>query len=111
MNLKNLEQKLNHTMVQSKLYLTEELSLNHLAMEVAVTPHQLSQFINEHLKMNFNTFVNSFRIEEAKRILRTQKDNVIMNIAFEVGFSSKSVFNRAFLKMTGRTPQEYRSEK
>ena len=54
-------------------------------------------------------FINSYRIKEAKRLLknRLNEKSTILEILFEVGFNSKAAFNKAFKKKTGLTPSEY----
>jgi AraC-like DNA-binding protein len=72
----------------------------------------LSYIINARLNKNFFDFVNEFRIKEAAAMLRNPeyKDYNIMRIAFEVGFKSKSTFNKAFKKHTRFTPSAYRKK-
>ena len=69
----------------------------------------LSHVINASFNQNFRDFINSYRIEESKSRL-VQDDMNILNIAYEVGFNSKSAFNTAFKKFTGMTPKEYRKK-
>ena len=68
------------------------------------------ELLNNNYQMNFSTFVNQFRIDEAKKILSENPDASILNTAYIVGFNSKSAFNRAFLKLTGCTPREFRTK-
>jgi AraC-like DNA-binding protein len=100
--------RLMELMNEEKLYADMELNLKGTAGLLGVTPHQLSQFLNEHLNMDFRNFVNRFRVEEAQRLLKADPDMGILTICFEVGFNSKSTFNAAFKKQTGMTPREYR---
>jgi AraC-like DNA-binding protein len=60
--------------------------------------------------MSFFDYLNSYRIEEAQRILRQETDPppVILTVAFEVGFNSNSAFYSAFKRSSGRTPAQYR---
>jgi len=98
-------------MENDKLYLEEELSLRLLSEKIGLAPSYVSQVINESLKMNFYDFVNGYRVEEAKRILRDprRRDQKILAIALDTGFASKVAFNRVFKKNTGLTPSEYKS--
>jgi AraC-like DNA-binding protein len=74
-----------------------------------VNLHTLSAVINEGYNKNFFDFINDYRIEEFKRLAATEqyKHYTFLAIAMEVGFSSKTTFNRAFKKCTGQTPREY----
>lgn len=87
-----------------------KLSLNSLARQLDLTPRELSILINQQLKQNFVDFVNTFRIELAKKRLLNPKDEkeTIAEIMYEVGFKSKSVFNSAFKRKTGKTPSEFK---
>lgn len=95
---------------QDKLYLDPDLTLAKLAEASAIPAKHLSQLINERYELNFNDFVNRYRVEEAKRRLLAPaaRDCKLLRIAFEAGFNSKSVFNIAFKKNTGLSPSEFR---
>ncbi|MGE5343735.1 MAG: helix-turn-helix domain-containing protein [Candidatus Omnitrophota bacterium] len=99
-------------MEEEKPYLDQNITLPGLAEQLSVRKEVLSQAINRELKLNFNSFLNGYRIEEAKRKLKDPKENqfVILKIAYEVGFNSKSSFNAVFKKMTGMSPKEYREK-
>lgn len=104
------EKLLLAVMENDKLYLDEELSLRTLSEKTGLPSAHLSQVLNERLKKNFYDFVNGFRIEEAKRILRDPRrsDQKILGVAFDTGFASKVAFNRVFKKYAGMTPSEYK---
>jgi len=93
-----------------KPYLDPSLRLNELAEKVSIPPRYLSQVINACLKQNFFDFINSYRIKESKRLLseRVSDNKTILEILYETGFNSKSVFNTAFKKHTGMTPTQFR---
>jgi len=95
-------------MTEQKIYRNDEINLADTAAVLNVTHHQLSQLLNERLNMNFNTYINSYRIEEAKTLLIANPDRTVLTIAYEVGFNSKSSFYESFTKITGVTPVEYR---
>lgn len=103
-------QKLLNYMEAEKPFLDPSINLHSLAKSVAVSPHYLSQVLNEALNQNFFDFINSYRIKESQRLLRDPqyKKNTVLEILYEVGFNSKSVFNSAFKKQTGMTPTEFR---
>jgi AraC-like DNA-binding protein len=101
----------NH-METRKPHLVPGLSISGLAREMAVPARCLSQVINSRLGKNFVDFINSCRVEEAKRLLSESRTNgkTILEIAYESGFNSKSVFNKAFKKHAGMPPNEFRRE-
>jgi AraC-like DNA-binding protein len=100
--------RLQELMEEEKIYRQLELKLEDVAALLFITPHQLSEFINDCMGMNFATYVNRYRIEEAKTLLIEQPEKNTLSICFEVGFGSKQSFNTLFKQHTGMTPTEYR---
>ncbi len=96
-----------------KVYRDEKISVKTLSDRLGIPSHQLSQVINEKLQKNFFDLVNSYRIEEAKQRLIDpgEEGRSILAIAYDVGYSTKAVFNRVFKKYTGMTPSQYRKKK
>ncbi|MCP4134824.1 MAG: AraC family transcriptional regulator [bacterium] len=105
----DIVRRLNEKLQVEKIYLYEDLSLSMLANELDIQPHQLSQLLNYHLGQNFNYLINSYRVRDAKHMLAHDPDKSILSIAFEVGFNSKSSFNRVFRKIIKLSPSEYRN--
>lgn len=100
--------KLMYAMDIEKVYKSDTLSLQSLSTEISVTPHILSQVVNEQLSKNFSDFINGYRVEESRKMLQeADEDTSILQICYEVGFNSKSAFYRAFKKFTGMTPSQY----
>lgn len=95
-----------------KPYKEGDLRLDNLADELSIPSHHLSQVINEKTGKNFFEFLNSYRIEEAKKILAdpAKKDFKVLRVAFECGFNNKTSFNKAFKKEMGITPSEFRKK-
>jgi AraC-like DNA-binding protein len=102
--------KLLQCMETDKPYTDGGLNLQKLARKLAIPPQYLSQIINERLSQSFVDFINSYRVEEAKRRLidPAKKHYSLLAIAEEVGFNSKSSFNLVFKKHTNMTPSEFR---
>ncbi|WP_300531311.1 helix-turn-helix transcriptional regulator [Maricaulis sp.] len=90
-----------------ELFADPDLSVARLARHLATNRTRLSGLINDASGVNFSTYINRFRVERARRLLR-DTDLSILQIAFECGFSSKSTFNRVFKSLTGKTPREER---
>ncbi len=101
--------KLKSVMTTEKPYLEPRFSLPELAQRLGTTVHVLSQVINEGLGKNFFEMTAEYRVEEAKKILREKTNIKMEEIAEQVGYNSKSSFNIAFKKITGKTPSEFRS--
>lgn len=102
--------KLKNLMKEEKPYLDPFLNINQLARKLNMQPRHLSQILNEYLHQKFYDFVNSYRIEEAKKMLldSSNEKTTVLEVLLDAGFNSKSAFNNAFKKCTGVTPSEFR---
>lgn len=99
-------------MESEKPYLDSDINLPGLSRHIGIPEHYLSQVINGKLNQNFFDFINHYRIREASRILSGSKNRLtIRRVAFEVGFNSKSAFNRAFKKHIQMTPSDCKKAK
>jgi AraC-like DNA-binding protein len=107
-----IEKRLSYLFEIEKIYRNDKLSLVALAEKLKITPHQLSWVINEKINKSFPSLVNLYRVEEVKNKLSQSNQNeiTILQAAFEAGFSTKTSFNRAFKKITGLTPSQYREK-
>jgi YesN/AraC family two-component response regulator len=106
---KELWEKLLHLMDSERIYRNADLSLAELAEKLNSNTTYVSKIINDLGDSNFTTFINRYRIREACNLL-TDPDSSYLSIegiALTVGFHSKSAFNGAFKKYTGKTPSEF----
>lgn len=110
LNLPAVDQKLKTLFEEDKVYLDEDLRLPSLAEEIGISVHHLSAFINEYLGLSFNRFVNTYRVQEAKRMLLEEPERTVLSIGMAVGFNSTSAFHRAFFTETGLTPKQFRED-
>lgn len=93
---------------KEKPYLRDDLRLTDLQRVFPISRSYLSQLFNRELGCSFSDYVNNLRIEESKRLLESEPDASIQEIAERSGFHSISTFRRAFVKYTGCIPSEYR---
>lgn len=102
--------KLELFMEEEKLFLNHNLKASEVALKLGIPLYQLSHLLSIKSEYNFFDFVNSYRINEAKRLLDNPDNNhlTILAIGMEAGFNSKSSFNRAFKKFTGETPSQFK---
>jgi AraC-like DNA-binding protein len=100
-------------MLTEKPYLNPDITLDDLANGLSYSAKETSSLINEYLHQNFFDFINRYRIEDAKYIMKNSMDKkiTILEILYEVGFNSKSSFNRLFKRYTGSTPTEFKKKK
>jgi AraC-like DNA-binding protein len=97
--------------LETRHYFSDNLaSLSELAKKIGESPHHVSQVMNEKLNKSFFELLGTYRIEEAKRLLSDDKKNnlTVEEISEMVGYNSKTAFNNAFKKITGKTPSEFR---
>jgi AraC-like DNA-binding protein len=105
------KEKLLHAVVAEKAYADPELTLQQLARHLNTNSSLLSRVINTGFKLNFNDFINFYRVEEVRRKLASGDAGsvTIMSLAYDAGFNSKATFNRAFKKFTGKNPKDFLS--
>jgi AraC-like DNA-binding protein len=106
-----LLRRLRRLMTVERAYRREGLTIGSLSAELGVPEYRLRQLINEGLgHRNFNAFLNSYRIEEARAALADpgQEQVPVLTIAMDTGFQSIGPFNRAFKAATDLTPTEFR---
>ena len=103
-------QAIRRLMEEEQLYTQPGLTIAELAEALSVQEYRLRRIINRTMQhKNFNQFLNTYRIEDASQRLRESKFPV-SRIALDVGFSSLSVFNKAFKERFGVTPTVYRQQ-
>ena len=114
---KNIDQKsgmekLRLYMIEKEPFINSELSLQDLSFQLKMPPRTLSSIINNQIGQHFFDFVNEYRIDKAKELLKNVSNNklTIQQIFYDVGFNSKSSFNTAFKKQTGVTPTEFKKK-
>lgn len=104
-----LKEQLIRLFDEEKIFKDSDISLEVVASKLNTTRHNASQVINEHFQVSFHELINTYRIQEAKKILdNDHKKNLnIIDVAYEVGYNNKVTFNKAFKKGTQLTPSEY----
>lgn len=103
--------RLSDFMEGAKPFMDTNLTLFQLAEMLNIHAKKLSYVINTKANLNFNQFINNFRVREAKDILRSEKYNYLSmeGIAYHVGFNSKSTFYTVFKSITNTTPSNYKN--
>lgn len=104
--------RVSQHMDETHPHLNPNLTVEQLARQLGVAPRELSRAINQGFGQNFFEFVSGYRLAQARHLLEDAGSTAsILDIMYEAGFNSKSVFNTAFKKATGMTPSQYRSQR
>jgi len=103
------KEQLNTYFEKEKPFLNPDLNLIELSKKVHMNRAELSEVINEGFGLNFNDFVNGFRVNAVKEKLYKgeHKQLSLLGIAYDCGFNSKATFNRVFKKLTNTSPTEF----
>ncbi len=104
--------RLESYMREHKPHLNCMLNQDNLSGQLQRSPRHLSQLINRHYQQNFFDFINTYRVEECKRLLAdpAKRDETMLEIMESAGFNSKATFNTFFKKKVGLTPSEFRQQ-
>lgn len=105
----HLEQTLDEYLLREKSFLRRRYSLRELSQETGIAMHHLSAFLNKEKGVNFNDFINRYRISFCLQFLENsaiKKVNLI-ELGGICGFNNRSSFASAFKKITGDAPSAY----
>jgi len=103
------KEKIETLMCNNKMYENPQLVISDISSKLGTHSKKVSQVINQGFNMNFNDFINHYRITYFLQKIQGGEHNIqtFLSIAFECGFNSKSTFNRAFKRATSLNPKEY----
>jgi AraC-like DNA-binding protein len=93
---------------RQELYRDRNLNIAALSRQFASNDTYVSKAINAYSQVNFNTYINNYRILAAQKMM-TRKGKVpgIREIGEQCGFNSYTTFVRLFKQQTGLTPSQY----
>jgi AraC-like DNA-binding protein len=107
---KSLWKGYKSTIISEKIYLREGITLDETAQLLKIGRTTLSGLINSEENVNFNTWINQLRIEEAKILFSENPVFPIIKVAEMTGFSEHSNFSRQFKLITGESPSVWRKK-
>ena len=84
-----------------------DLTIRSISVALHFTPAYLCQVFKAETGRTINNYINDFRLERAKELLR-QRDSKLYEVSQDVGFGDANYFTRQFKKYTGMTPSDYR---
>lgn len=86
---------------------TENITLDSISNKFGYSKHYFSKIFNSYAHTNLNNYINNIRIKAfITRYLKNRTEN-IANLAYEVGFNSKTTFYREFMRIYNCAPKEY----
>ena len=88
----------------------EKITLDAVAREVYLSPAYFSKVFKDELKVSFNNYLNRYRIDKARDILRNTSI-ALVDVAAMVGYEDQSYFSKVFKKIAGVTPGRYRESR
>ena len=105
-----MKEKILDIIVMKKKYKDKDYSAKQLAEDLGTNTRYISAVVNVRFHMNYTSFVNKFRIEEAMTILtdKRYKDLNMEEVSDMVGFANRQSFYASFYKITNMTPRDYR---
>ena len=111
-DLQAIAERVTYLLNEEKIYLNPELTLRGLAEKCDQKSYLVSQAINQCLGKSFFELINTYRVEEAQKLmLDSNYDHLsILGVGFEAGFNSKTTFNTTFKRITGTTPNEFKKQ-
>lgn len=86
----------------------EDVTLERVARAVGIHPVTISKIFSKQTGLGFHDYLQYRRCEYAAKLIKTE-DACFAQIAYEAGFGSIRSFNRAFRRVYGRTPTEYKA--
>jgi AraC-like DNA-binding protein len=104
-----IDERVTKHLEEKKPYLQRSYSLKMLSEETHVSVHHLSAFVNQYYKINFNDFINEYRVMTCvdKLLSMEWRFKKLEAIAEESGFNNRNTFTVAFRKVTGINPSQF----
>ena len=101
--------RLEDLMKQKKPFLKPGYNIKDLATDMQMPSYQVSYFLNRSLQVNFNDYLNHYRIKYCEDLIKnnTETKLSLQGLAVKCGFHNRNTFTTAFKKVTGKTPSEY----
>lgn len=107
--LEEIYGQLEQIMKQEQIYREKDLTVERVAKMLDTNRTYLSKAINEKTGLSFNYYVNSYRIDEAVKVLSDPNNDIaIKTLSYDLGFNSISTFYKLFTDVLGVTPSQFR---
>ena len=106
---KTIQIQIQKLMEKDCIYTDPNLSLAKLSTELGTNRSYVSKVINNTWKMNFNQFINHYRVKKAKELIISEPDKPLDEIALACGFLSYTSFFRRFKELENISPKNFNS--
>ncbi len=108
-NAESIFEKIETEMQINLLFKNQDFNISTLSTILKVSNNYISKSIRIKGYANFNSYVNTYRINHVKKVmLNTDFEKLTLAYVYsEAGFTSQATFNRVFKQIEGNTPSEY----
>ena len=105
-----LKERILDVVVMQKKFMDKNYTARQLAMDLGTNSRYVSAVVNVRFRMNYTSFINKYRIEEAMSILTDKRyeEMSMEEVSDMVGFSNRQSFYASFYKLMKMTPRDYR---
>ena len=105
-----MQEKIMNIIVMQKKYRDKDYSAKKLAEDLGTNTRYISAVVNVRFHMNYTSFVNKYRIDEAMSLLvdKRYQDLRMEEVSDMVGFANRQSFYASFYRIVGMTPRDYR---
>jgi len=101
------QKEIEKVLADDKIYLNQDLRLKDLADKLGTPNHTISQVLNQFMDTTFFDLINKYRVMEAKKLIDSNPQYTLLQIAYDSGFNNKTSFVNSFKKFEGRTPSSF----
>ncbi|MCH9659561.1 MAG: AraC family transcriptional regulator [Bacteroidetes bacterium] len=107
--IEKIQKRLHYFMLKETVYLDSDLTLSGLSEKLHTTSNNLSWYLNNIHKASFSEYINELRISAFLQKIENEEHQkkTLLALAMEVGFNSKSNFNKVFKNQIGASPSAY----
>lgn len=107
-----LKDKILQKILFEKKYKEKDYSAKQLAEDLGTNTRYISAVVNVKFHMNYTSFINKYRVEEAMTLLADKRyaNLTVEQISDMVGFSNRQSFYASFYRILGITPRDYRMQ-
>ncbi|MBU1484078.1 MAG: AraC family transcriptional regulator [Bacteroidetes bacterium] len=108
--LENIKENFESYIVKNELFKINDISIKKISKEMKISSEKISYLLTHHYKKSFKDFINKYRIACFKQLIKDEnnlQNYTVATIALQAGFSSKSIFYKAFKAQEGISPKNF----